>query len=626
MGSGNSTIRPDSYESKSLKQMKNDWVNTVKSVYKFGLLEDIQLAYDNINIYKGEYCFVFDPDTPMYTFDYVHEVLENKNLDLDTVSKWFHDNKVQITPRTMISAVKSGNMDAVKLFCKDGTMNPLSNNFYPVVYYDGHDGIMNTKLLYKLKDIESGKRSDLTEEESEESGCCSVSISENPEDEEEQERKERKWKQYHDDRMDKETMFTYVSKFWKICVGPILIQEAIKEGHLDILKWLISEGITDPSKSLNYRSIHEDKNLLDFLLENGYKLSDETTITAMGIKNVEYLDELLDKKCPIDTSIEHVPGEYNMHTFFGGSYINVLSGLVASNPDHRVFKWAVDHGFKFRDGHVDVSELIIKGRVDILEYLFENRAEDVQLNARNGMKYIIENHPELVMKVLDNGACCDNYMRREIFKFGNVDFMEYMKKNDLLKDTKRDETDDNVFHHCYSHVLNDSLQVGNTIVAQWALDNGYDGGTENFPERKCLSFSIIAKSYEGTKWALEKGLTFFEENDGWSNETVVEYICHSYKMFELFKDIVDFKAYENVFNYEEGVFKQIHPDIIKELEELGIVVTLPYKSVDASNLDWEFVRKWKKCKTWDQDKFMKQVMKYRHEIVPEELQEILNES
>ena len=49
MGSGNSTIRPDSYESKSLKEMKEDWVDTVKSVYKFGSIEDIQLAYDNIS-------------------------------------------------------------------------------------------------------------------------------------------------------------------------------------------------------------------------------------------------------------------------------------------------------------------------------------------------------------------------------------------------------------------------------------------------------------------------------------------------------------------------------------------------------------------------------------------------
>ena len=67
MGSGNSTIRPDSYESKSLKEMKEDWVNTVKSVYKFGSIEDIQLAYDNINIYKGEsvsYTHLTLPTTP----------------------------------------------------------------------------------------------------------------------------------------------------------------------------------------------------------------------------------------------------------------------------------------------------------------------------------------------------------------------------------------------------------------------------------------------------------------------------------------------------------------------------------------------------------------------------------
>jgi len=89
MGSGNSKVRPTSYESKSAKEMMNTWVETVESVYKFGTLEDIQLAYENINVYKGAYTFTFDPDIPKYNFDYVHEVLENKNFTLDVVCEWF---------------------------------------------------------------------------------------------------------------------------------------------------------------------------------------------------------------------------------------------------------------------------------------------------------------------------------------------------------------------------------------------------------------------------------------------------------------------------------------------------------------------------------------------------------
>lgn len=611
MGSGNSTIRPDYYESKSLKEMKSDWVNTVKSVYKFGLLKDIQIAYDNINIYKGEYIFCFDPDTPMYTFDYVHEVLENKNLDLETVVKWFSDNNVQITPRTLISAVRGGNMDAVKHFCKDGTMNPLSNNFYPVVYYDGHDGIMNTKLLYQLKDIESGKLKGIPLEEN----CCSVS----PKKKETEEEFEKSWEQYHHDRMDKETMFKYVSKFWKICVGPILIQTSIEEGHLEILKWLISEGITDTRKVLNFKSIHENKDLLDFLLDNGYEITKDVLITAMGTKDVEYLDGLIKENYPVDISIEYVPGEYNMHTFFGGSYINVLSGLVCSNPDHRVFEWAINHGFKFPDGTVYINNLIIEERVDILEYLFEHRPDDIQIASRKGdLGYIIKAHPELMMKVLNSGVNCDNYMRTAIFKYGDADFMDFMKKGNFMEDTKRVRDDDYGFHHSY--IFDDSLEHGNTVVSQWALDNGYK------PDNRGLSASILIDSYEGTKWALEKGLSFFSKKYRRHNKTTVKYICQSYEIFELFRDIVDFKEYGDIFDYEKcGMFESIDERVIKELEKLDIVVTLPYESVSSDTLDWDFVREWKKCKTWDQERFMDVAMKYRDGKVPEELQEILDE-
>ena len=269
MGSGNSTIRPDSYESKSVKEMKEDWVNTVKSVYKFGSIEDIQLAYDNINIYKGEYIFVFDPDTPMYTFDYVHEVLENKKLDLKTVLDWFKKNNVQITPRTLISSVKSGNMETIKTFCKDGTMTTSANNFYPVIHYDGYDGIINTELIYQLKDIENGKEKGLPIEKE---GCCRMKT-----DETDEERNAR-WDQYQKDRQDKENYFKYVSKYWKICLGEYLVQSAIEYGHLDVLKWLFSEGIYDPSKNFGFSSIHENMELLNFLLENGYEMDNLSLI------------------------------------------------------------------------------------------------------------------------------------------------------------------------------------------------------------------------------------------------------------------------------------------------------------------------------------------------------------
>jgi len=55
-----------------------------------------------------------------------------------------------------------------------------------------------------------------------------------------------------------------------------------------------------------------------------------------------------------------------------------------------------------------------------------------------------------------------------------------------------------------------------------------------------------------------------------------------------------------------------------KIESLGIKVTLPYASIYPSTLDWGFVRDWKNCKTWDQEE-------YRNGVVPESLQEILDE-
>ena len=196
---------------------------------------------------------------------------------------------------------------------------------------------------------------------------------------------------------------------------------------------------------------------------------------------------LVEKKCPIDTSVEYIPGEYNIHTFFGSSYVNVLSDLVCYNPDSRVFKWAIDHGFNFPEGGIRVNNYILNDREDILEYIFEHRPNDVFIGSRTGdMKVMIKSKPELMRKVLLSCSKCDNYTRTGIYKHGDVEFVEFMRNNNMMEDT--DKIYKESWHNHESNVLEDSLRKGNIEVAKWAHDNGFK------PRRKELFFDIIYKS------------------------------------------------------------------------------------------------------------------------------------
>ena len=105
----------------------------------------------------------------------------------------------------------------------------------------------------------------------------------------------------------------------------------------------------------------------------------------------------------------------------------------------------------------------------------------------------------------------------------------------------------------------------------------------------------------------------------------MRYICEKYETFVLFENIVDFREYEDIFDYEKHHFSRVDMKVVKKIENLGIKVTLPYSDVRPSTLDWDFVRDWKTCKTWDQEKFMKSAMKYRDGVVPSKLQSILDE-
>ena len=548
MGSGNSKVRPTSYESKSAKEMMNTWVETVESVYKFGTLEDIQLAYENINVYKGAYTFTFDPDIPKYNFDYVHEVLENKNFTLDVVCEWFKKNKVQMTPRTMLSAVESGNIEYVKHFCKDGVLDPTSNNFYPVFHYDGYSRIMNTGLV-------TGKD--------------------------------------EDDEPSKHECFEYASIHWKKLMGPYLVNGAIKHGHLDILKWLFSQGIST-TESMAFPSVHKDIEIFNYLVEKGYTIDTAVLNSAIECKDPEYLDWLvLQGDFPIDTSLTTVPGEYNSYNFFGGVSHDLFTDILAVNPHKGVLEWMISHGFKLPT-KINVGKFISCNREDLIEYMFEHDVEIILGSSRD----VIVSHPELLKKVLYSIDRCSNDFRKCAFSFGDESLMEIMKDRNFLVDT--DEKGDSFSNG--SCILVDSLERGNISVAAWAKKNGYGPS--------CVSDMALLDSVKGSLWALDNGYTFFGV-DKRTNDYTITRIMESWELYQAFKKIIDFKDYEGVFKYKLSLLSVMDGRVAQDLERDGVNISLPYKGIPPCRTDWEFVKYWKKCKAWDEEKFMTHIMKYR---------------
>ena len=570
--------------------MKDNWVRTVENVYRLGSLEDVDMAYEHINVYKGSYRFVFDPDIPMYNFDYVHEILLNDNVP----RRWIADNGVKITPRFLIAAVESGDIEKVKFYCKDGMIDTKSNNMYPVLSYDGYSIIMENELVDNLVDIDNGVLSEIKHYDK---GCRRIKLS-NP-------------------IPEKSRCFELVAKYWKKCLGPYLVQKAVECGHLDILKYLVSEGMSDPSKNMDFSVVFDDEDLLEFLLEKGYEFSTNTIPVAMMKKDTSFLDKLVSKGAPVETSVTCIPGEYNTYQFFGSTSIRIPFDAAISNPDHGVLKWALDKGYGLKNT-IDVGLCITEKRMDIFELLVEEGHKDslsIDTRSVNGGKLMLE--MENLKEVLKH-VYCNNSLRRFIFQTGDVEMMEFMLENNLMED--RNEKNKPVFDKG-SCIFDDSLKFGNLDVTRWAKDKGLEPKYPN----AVLTSLVVDGPIRSVRWALDNGFKL-EIQDGYFGERVIKQIASRKSVFdELRSRGFDFKKYAGVFESDKSdMFDIIHPDVISELEADGIRVQLPYEGVCASTNNWSFVRKWKLCKTWDKEKFLKVSMKYR-DNVPEDLQAILDE-
>jgi len=210
-----------------------------------------------------------------------------------------------------------------------------------------------------------------------------------------------------------------------------IINTFIKNGDLDIVKYLVEKGAKIDESSVSYAARNGNLELVKYLVEKGAKIGFDAVSYAAGNGNLELVEYLLEKGATLgnDTVDDAVrSGNLDLVKYIVDDKNKPISdyalGKAIKSGHLHIVKYLVDE--KGQNIYINsLRDAINNGHLDVVKYLVDEKGAKIRDDAIGTAAQV--NNLDIVKYLVEKGAKISDWAIANAIHNGNLDLINYLK-------------------------------------------------------------------------------------------------------------------------------------------------------------------------------------------------------